>query len=221
MNAPRRGLVVTCGLVLIATALAAQQTPVRDAAPAAPRPTGTATLSGVVLNDVTGEPVRRAIVALSSSDNRLRLTAVTEDNGAFAFTDLADGRYALGATKPGFVGVSYGAKRPQRPGTSIALAAAQRRTGVTIRLPPGGVITGTVRNRDGEPMPDARIYVLRQSFGYDTGERTLSSIAGVGGQSPLGQATDDRGMFRVYGLPPDDYFIVVSQGIGIRNDQLT
>jgi uncharacterized protein (DUF2141 family) len=219
---PPHGLAVTVatGLALMATALAAQNPP-RDGAAAAPRPVGTGTISGVVLNDATGLPLRRASIILSRADNVLRLNGVTEDTGAFVFNNLPDGRYALAASKPGFVAMSYGAKRAQRPGTSIALAAGQQRAGITMRLAPGGVITGTVRNRNGEPMIDARIAVLRQSFGYDTGERTLSSIAGLAGASPLGVPTDDRGMFRVYGLPSDDYFVLVSQGVGIRGDQLT
>jgi hypothetical protein len=212
MTVTSRRLFAVCSTVLFTTALAAQQTPVRDASVPAPR-SGTAALSGVVVNDVTGQPLRRAVVTLSSSDGAVRLTAVTDDTGTFTFRNLPDDRYTLGAAKPAYVSVSHGSSRPGRPGSPIALAPGQQRTGVVLRLPPGAILTGTVRNRAGEAVPDARIQVLRQSFGYDSGEPSLSPVRTAG--SPLGQATDNRGAYRIFGLPADDYFIVVTMGIGV------
>ncbi len=212
MTAGARGLLMpgVVLVVLLAGTLAAQQTPVRDNG-LTPRAAGTATLSGTVVNDVTNQPVRRAVVSLSSADNALRVTAVTDDTGTFAFAGLPDNQYLLSASKPSYVGVSYGARKRGRPGTTIALTPGQQRAGVTLRLPPGAVIAGTVRNRSGEPVPDARVIVLRSAFGYDTGERTLWPVGGA-----LGQATDDQGTYRIFGLPADDYYIVVTNGIGVR-----
>jgi len=214
----RGPLVIFLSLVLV-SAFAAQQTPVRDGG-AAPRLAGTAVLSGIVLNDVTSQPLRRAVVSLSDSDNGVRLTAVTDETGTFSFANLPDGRYAVGASKQGYVTMNAGAKRPLRPGTPIALTAGQRRTGVTLRLPPGAVLSGVVRNRAGEPVPDARVMVLHRALGFDTGEPTLESVVGLGGWP--GQATDDRGTYRIFGLPADDYFVVVSTGIGgSRGEELS
>jgi hypothetical protein len=209
MAAARRLLIA--GFVLIASALSAQQVPVRDT-PSAPNLTGTALLSGTVVNDVTNRPARRAVVTLSSSDIGFRVAAITDDTGTFAFRDLPEGRYFLGTSKAGYVSTSFGAKRPNRPGTTIALTTGQQRTGVTLRLIPGAVLTGTVRNRNGEPMPGVRVVALRPTVAYDTGERTLAPVAGG-----FGEETDDRGMYRIYALPPDDYFVVVTPGLGSRN----
>jgi hypothetical protein len=194
-----------------ASVLAAQQAPVRDNT-AVRRVTGTAVLSGVVINDKTGQPVRRAVVNASSNETMSRASVVTDETGVFAFNDLPAGRFYLSAGKPGFVMAAYGAKRPNRPGATISLADGDRKTGIELRMMPGAVITGTVRNGNGEPVPGARVAVLRSTFGYDSGERTLAP-AGTGGG--LGAPTDDRGMYRVYGLPPDDYYVVVTAGIGI------
>jgi hypothetical protein len=199
------------GFVLLTRALSAQQTPSRDTS-SLTMTTGTAVLSGTVVNDLTSQPVRRAAVTLSSADRSMRMTAVTDDTGTFAFRDLPVSRYFLGADKPGYVSSSYGAKRVGRPGTTLALSEGQHKTGVTLRLPPGAVLTGTVRNRNGEPLPGVRVVVLRSSFGYDTGERTLSPVAWG-----FGEATDDRGVYRVFGLPSDDYFVVVTAGPNVRN----
>ena len=134
------------------------------------------------MNDLTNQPVRRAIVTLSAADRALRPTAVTDDAGVFTFSGLASGRYSIAAARPGYVGVTFGATRPGRPGTPVAIVDGQRRTGVTLRLPPGGVVTGTIRNRIGEPLPGMRVSLLRSSFGFDTGERTLAP-AGIGAWS--------------------------------------
>ena len=201
-------------LLFAATGLAAQQTAVRDNT-VPPRATGTATISGRVIDDVTGQPVRRAVLSLGSTDRGTRLAMVTGDTGAFSFTNLPDGRFGLSANKPGYVGTSYGATRPNRPGTTIVLAAGQQLTALTIRLPPGAVITGTVRDRTGEALADARVSVLRETVSYLTGERTLAP-AGIGGG--LGSSTNDRGEYRMYGLPAGEYYIVASVGIGIRNE---
>jgi len=199
---------------LFAAALAAQQAPVRDNT-AAPRAIGTATISGKVVDELTGQPVRRAVLSLGNTERSLRFAMVTGDSGAFSFTNLPDGRFGMSANKPGYVSMSYGATRPNRPGTSIVLTTGQQLTGLTIRLPPGAVITGTVRDRAGEPVPDARVAVLRPSVSYLTGERELAP-AGVGGG--LGSSTNDRGEYRVYGLPAGEYYIVASVGIGIRSE---
>jgi hypothetical protein len=186
-----------------------QQTPVRDGS----RVTwGTSELSGVVTaDDAAGRPLRRVIVSIGEAERGLSLTAVTDDAGAFRFTGLPAGRYGMSANRPGYVGVSYGAKRPGRPGTSIVLAAGEHKSGLSMKLMRGGVITGTVRHPDGEPVHGASVMVLRQAFSYATGEKTLQRAA-IG--SALGETTDDRGVYRVFGLPPDDYYVVATMGLG-------
>lgn len=210
------------GVIVLATAVAsprlsalkprpsdeAQQASVRDNT--SPRPAiGTAAISGTVINDKTEQPVRRAIVTVFSTEANVRVSAVTDEKGAFTLRDLPPGRFSLSAFRSGFVSVNYGAKRPNRPGSTINLADGERKNGVTLRMQPGGVITGVVRNGIGEPVPGARVSVLRSAFGYDTGERTLAPVSGG-----FGVATDDRGMYRAFGLPPDDYYVVVTSGIG-------
>jgi hypothetical protein len=175
---------------------------------------GNAVLAGTVVNDLNGHPLRRVSVSISGVESGLRVTAVTDDTGAFAFADLPADRYNVSASKAGFVNFTYGAKRPGRPGATLAIAAEQQKKDLTLKLQPGGVLTGTIRDSAGDPMPGARVVVLRSSFGFDTGERTLQVAAGSGG---LGSMTDDRGVYRLYGLPPDDYFVVVTAGDLIRS----
>src|SRR5262249_22821979 len=62
------------------------------------------------------------------------------------------------------------------------------------------VITGRVLDEDGEPLARATVSVLRQQ--YVRGEKQLAT-AGTG-------QSDDRGMYRIFGLMPGDYFVSAS-----------
>jgi uncharacterized protein (DUF2141 family) len=189
-------------------------TPARDNTGAPrPLPVGTASIAGTVVNDVTGKPVRRVTIRLTGGDAGLRLTAVTGDDGRFVFTDLPANRYTINASRPSFVATAYGARRPGRPGTPVAVVDGQARTDLVIRLLPGGVITGTVRGQTGEPLPGARVIALRQAFSYTNGERTLQP-----GNTGLGAIADDRGEYRIFGLSPDAYFVVVMNGLTLTRN---
>jgi protocatechuate 3,4-dioxygenase beta subunit len=145
----------------------------------------------------SGGPVRRAQVTLSGQELRGNRTALTDDQGRFAFQVLPAGRFTLTATKPGHVNVSYGAKRPGRPGTPIQLADGQRLEKLSIALPRGAVITGVVVDEHGEPAPGTQVRALR--YVMQTGERALN----FSGQD----LTDDRGTYRIHSLQPGEYVL--------------
>ena len=158
---------------------------------------GTGEIGGVVVLLGSGSPVRRAQVTLSGQELRGSRTTLTDDQGRFAFHVLPAGRFGLTVNKAGHVSVSYGAKRPGRPGTPIQLADGQRLEKLSIALPRGGVITGVVVDEHGEPAPNTQVRALR--YVLQTGERTLN----FSGQD----MTDDRGIYRIYSLQPGEYVL--------------
>jgi protocatechuate 3,4-dioxygenase beta subunit len=159
--------------------------------------TGTGAISGTVVRDGTGAPVKRARVTLNGAEVRGGRSVLTDDQGRFVFQALPAGRFTMTASKPGFVDGTYGAKRPGRPGTPIQLADGQVLERATIVMPRGSVITGLVVDEAGEPAAGTTIRALR--FVLRTGERTLQ---------PAGQAVaDDRGIYRIYQLQPGDYIV--------------
>lgn len=172
-------------------------TPPRDPRAAAEAtPTGTGSISGTVTVAGTGQPARRARVTLSSVEPRLSLNRTVDDQGRFAFTNLPEGRYSLGASKPGHVSASFGQHRPGRGGTAIQLANGQRFQ-AQLQLPRGGAITGTLLDEHGEATPGISVRAMRWTMG--SGQRTLQS-AGSGN-------TDDRGIYRIFGLQPGEYVV--------------
>ena len=171
-------------------------------------PKGTATISGRVLTADTGRPVKRARVAVtgaSAAGGRAGSTAITDDQGRFVIAELAAGNYSVSASRSGFVDAVYGQRRPLQPGTPIQLTEGQAAANIDLRLTRGGVITGRVMDEDGEAL--ARALVTVQRYQYIRGERQLT---------PAGaDQTDDRGQYRVFGLPPGEYYVSASTtGLG-------
>lgn len=182
---------------LLPMVASAQQVPGRDAVVT---PTfGTASISGVVINDASpAQPVRRAIVTLSGSGLVPSRSAISDDEGRFEIGGLPAGRFQLGVSRSGFITSSFGAKRPGRPGTAITIEDKQRLADVRLKIWRGAVIAGTLRNEAGEPMPAMPVFVVPA--------RTIAGASLTLGNN--GVTTNDLGEFRIFGLEPGTYAVV-------------
>jgi protocatechuate 3,4-dioxygenase beta subunit len=161
------------------------------------RPAPAGRITGRVLAADSGRPVRRALVRATAPELPGGRAVFTDDSGAFDLAALPAGRYAVSASKIGFVPLAYGQRRPLQPGTPFQLAEAQHLRGVDFRLPRGSAIAGRIVDEDGEPLPGAVVRVMR--YQYAQGARQLAP-AGSG-------QTDDKGQYRVWGLNPGDYYV--------------
>jgi uncharacterized protein (DUF2141 family) len=164
---------------------------------------GNNSISGtVVTDDADARPLRRVRVFLNNPEDEIARTSISDDAGRFTFAGLPAGRYTLGAAKEGYVTTSYGASRPGGPGSPIVVADGVARTEITLPLLRGAVITGTLLDPDGQPIPGVSMRALR--YGYTiNGERRLTATT----TTMAGHITDDRGTYRIYGLPPGEYTI--------------
>jgi uncharacterized protein (DUF2141 family) len=150
-------------------------------------------------------PLRRVIVTVNSTDQTVRRTTVTDDNGRFAVTGLPAGRYYVSATKRGWVRATYGAKTPDQSGALLTLTDAQR-VPISLRLLRGAVITGVIVDDNGLSPTSTFVSAVHYSqFGVE--KRLL--MAGT-----TRSVTDERGQYRIYDLPPGDYYILVSPNGG-------
>lgn len=207
MTVPIRRLATAAVFLAVAVPSAQQPVAPRDAR-TAEAIAGTAGIVGSVVVAGTGQPARNARVNLSSAELRGSRSAATDARGEFAFTHLPAGSYTLSVSKPGYVNISYGQARPGpgRPGTPIQLADGQQFE-ARLQIPRGGVITGTVLDEHGEAVPGTQVRVLR--YAMQNGIRTL--------QQGGGASTDDRGIYRVYGLQPGEYLVLANpRNVGVR-----
>jgi protocatechuate 3,4-dioxygenase beta subunit len=186
----------------------AQNAPPRDTGGTASAAQGTGAITGTVTVAGTGSPARRARVVLSGSGLRGSRSVAADDEGRFAFGALTAGRYTVSASKPGYVSVVYGQHRPGsgRPGTPIRLGDGQR-VSISLQMPRGAVISGTVLDEHGEEVPGTLVRAYRYTM--QSGIRTLQQ-AGT-------DTTDDRGIYRIYGLQPGQYIVGATPRRGPAN----
>ena len=166
--------------------------------------TGTASISGTVVTEAEpSKPVRRAAVTLNSTDRTVGRTAITDESGRFTFTNLPPGRYSIDATKRGWLTASVGARAVGRPGRATNVTDGERAT-VRLRMTRGGVITGTILDQNGQPPTGVVVRAMKYGYAFNTGERRLQPV------NSTGWGPDDRGVYRIWGLSPGEYYVSVS-----------
>jgi hypothetical protein len=204
-------LVAVSAVLVLCTFVVMPQT--RPAAPAA-----TGVVSGAVTSAETNQPLRRATVRLNSASPVSTRSATTDGEGKFVITGVPAGTYTLSASKPGYLDMVLGARRPgvPRAGTLLQIAAAQKIEHLELKLPRGGVISGTITDEFGDLAFNTTVRVLR--YVYDGGRKYATTF----GQQDV---TDDRGNYRIAGLMPGEYIVsavpkdVVSQAMAARDMQ--
>lgn len=159
--------------------------------------TGTGRIRGRVVSADTGSPVRRAQVRINGQDIGAK-TALTDAEGRFEFRELPAGRFTLTGTKAGFVSVQFGQTRPFESGKPLELSEAQVLDKADILMPRGSVISGRILDEFGDPIADAMVSGMRST--WSNGKRRLQA-------SGRTAQTNDLGQYRIYGLPPGDYYI--------------
>jgi hypothetical protein len=160
-----------------------------------------AQISGHVYRTDTGEPVPKAEVSLHPQDQDTAKAAGgprvvrTGLDGAFSFSDLPAGSYALDVWRNGFASFSC-----QRNGDckAFSLNRGQKLENVDLRITPAAVITGEISDEDHEPVAGIEVYALRANF-LPGGRLELSG--------PYRVLTDDRGIFRISDMLPGSYYI--------------
>jgi hypothetical protein len=148
----------------------------------------TYTLTGTVLNSVTGDPIPRALVQVGE---RMRLT---DSQGRFEFEGFAAGTYVISAQKPGFFPESEISGGFSLPLTAIA---GRESLPTMVKLVPEGIIFGHIRDEDGEPLEGVAVGV--QGWRIFDGRRQPQQFGG--------QITDEDGYFRIFGLVPGTFYL--------------
>ncbi|MEX1128299.1 MAG: carboxypeptidase-like regulatory domain-containing protein, partial [Vicinamibacterales bacterium] len=159
--------------------------------------TGTGRIKGRLVTADTGAPVRRAQIRLSGPDVMPKSVA-TDHEGRFEFKDLPAGAFSVSASKSGFVTVNYGQKRPFEPGKPIEIVDGQVVDNADITMPRGSVIAGRIMDEFGDPVADTQVSAMRST--WVNGKRRLQSAGRTA-------TTNDLGQYRIYGLPPGEYFV--------------
>ena len=145
-------------------------------------------IKGRVFSD--GQAIPNASVSVSTVNSPRQSRAVpTNDNGDFEVKGLEPGMYRVQANAPAYVSL------PADPDQEIHRAGDS----VTLNMVKGGVITGKVVTANNDPVVAVRVRALR--------------IRDLNGRRPARldiseeRLTDDRGVFRIFGLIPGTYVV--------------
>lgn len=169
-------------LVLLAFPLLAQRTIA----------TGGFSLAGTVVNSVTGERIRQALVQLAPAAGAPK-AALADTAGAFRFSGLPAGSYTITARKPHFA--------PSSPQVPLTLNSS--RDDVSVLLEPLAVIKGRILDSYGDPVSGILVHALQPRM--ESGHRRLTMLRWA--------SSNDRGDYRLWDLAPGRYYVkVVGRG---------
>lgn len=164
------------------------------------QPSGTGIIAGTVVDNTSGSPVRKAVVNVNWQGTPAAWAMQqTDASGHFQVDSLPAGAFTVAATKEGVGSGSWGAN-PPAPGKRLTLANGERRMDIVIRLIQPVTISGTVTDRDGDPIPGAQMQLARE--GWPRGVRELLPVGGA--------STNDRGEYRLTNAPPGRVYLSAS-----------
>jgi len=168
--------------------------------PGAAKPATGAEIEGIVTKDPEGEPVKKALIELIAENQAVGgdYTATTGADGTFRIENILPGRYHLFAERSGFFEADKNHGRSD--GQLLTLGAGQSVKDLHIRFQAAAVVRGRVTDEDGDPLPNAEVSVLRQTF--------------VSGHNHWDQAgaerTNDLGEYRIANLPTGNFYVSVA-----------
>src|SRR5262249_6508450 len=131
----------------------------------------------------------------------------------YRLTGIPAGQYSVNAFAPALIA---GDNRFGSQGKSINLNDGETVEGVDLALRTGGAITGRVTDADGQPLVQENVQL------YVAVEQDRSPAVGQQDRkfpmylpyNYMMSITDDRGVYRLFGVPPGRYVIAV----GIDNN---
>jgi hypothetical protein len=207
-----------CATLALAALLAATPVLRRAAAQTQAAKGAAAPATGVVAGRVTladGKPAANVGVALVPAESsavaefigsrRAGWRSSTEADGRYRITNVPAGRYRLQTLAPTFFSPEErtGGGSFLNFGKFVTVGAGETVEGVDLTLVRGGVITGRVTNAEGKPVVAEHVTVAEA----DQAARSSGPSSLV--VSPYEFETDDRGVYRVYGVPAGRYLVSV------------
>jgi protocatechuate 3,4-dioxygenase beta subunit len=165
-----------------------------------PKKNPDATVSGKVT--IKGKPAPGVVVGLRSSqpgqfDQTFKAT--TDQDGIYRITDVPAGSFEVAPVAPAFVISDVNSSS----GQTVVINEAENVEGIDFDLVRGGVITGKVTDTEGHPVIEERI--------------TLSPVDPRNQRGPVYSGarmnlTDDRGIYRLFGVRPGRYRVSAGEG---------
>lgn len=198
MKNTRRGLALLSMTFILSVGCLAQtpqpQPPAKDPSASV---SGRVTIGGKAAAGIT----ITASMSTSFFDTRTVAKATTDEEGNYRLAGLPAGSFKIVPTAKALA-VGPDAKTKQL-GQQVNVAEGESITKVDFALVRGGVVTGRITDAEGNPVIGERVSVVTKDAGEES--RQMAYMEGPRNK------TDDRGIYRVYGLSPGNYKVSVGQ----------
>jgi hypothetical protein len=146
-----------------------------------------------------------ATLQRGGANTPIQLNATTDRAGRFVFQNVPTGQYIVRAEREGYFGALINPLAAGNPPTlvqtNVTIAAGEPPANLSFSLTPGSAISGTAMDSEGRPVVGAQVLLYR--LNYLNGGPVLQGVTG-------NNTTDDRGAYRVFRIPPGDYYVEVT-----------
>jgi hypothetical protein len=176
---------------------AAQSTAAPSPTPAEKRgpneaPPATGSIKGRVVADDGRPVVNASLMAQAINGPPTIRPAQVDSEGKFSFDELPSAVYVVFAIAPGYIDEAMSTADPND--WPRHLVGSQ----LKIKMIKGGVITGKVTNSKGDPIVGVPVH----AEALNNPSSSSTDLLGIGAAE-----SDDRGIYRIYGLKPGPYVI--------------
>lgn len=137
----------------------------------------------------------KAVEQLFNSSASIKAT--TDSDGVYRLEGVPAGKYRVAASAPALVSVDVNSTG------EITVTESSVAEGIDFVLALGGVITGKITDSEGRPVIAERISLKA----LDQSEPSSASALAAGMFGNRMYATDDRGVYRIFGLRPGRYIV--------------
>jgi hypothetical protein len=188
--------------------------------PASPQQPPLGSIEGIVVRADTEQPIANAEVTLTRIAESQAGTAaaatgvadaiapvITGVAGKFAFSDLKPATYRVAATTDSYNRVANGQRFPNDLGRLLFIAAGQSVTNAKIRIRSAGAITGHILDENGQPATGVTVQLMRAVY----------NVRGKVYQGAGATSVDDRGVYRMFAVPPGRYYLMAGTPAGSTN----
>lgn len=168
-----------------------------------PEKISTASISGRVT--VGDKPLPNVLLVLNDQTSTIPRSVIgtkTDEDGNYKFSNVKAGRYSI---IPKAIAHVMSNVHQYAQAISIIIGAGEIIENQDFQLKPGGVITGKIVDAEERPVISQKI-ILKII--------TANSKETVPYQAPnlyQHNTTDDRGIYRIFGLPPGKYYVAIGE----------
>jgi len=154
-------------------------------------PTPTYVVDGTVINSVTGEPLRAALVQIQIGH---QISLLTGPDGKFHFDSVPQSQLTIMVRKPGYFSEQ---EISQGPITNPLTQVGPGMRPVILKLTPEGAIYGRITDSDGDPIQNLQVQLIQAAI--VNGQKSWQQMGS--------EQTKEEGEFRFFGLRPGAYYL--------------